>query len=180
MKRLFFIGYMGAGKTTIGKALSKELDLSFVDLDHFIEGRYHKTVRQLFVERGEKEFREIEKNALHEVAQFENIIISTGGGTPCFYDNMSLMNSVGLTVYLKASVEELINRIELSKHTRPVLKDLSGEALIQFVSQSLAERSLQYEQAHIIFDAEIMETEKDITDLCMRLKEKVLFFEEKC
>lgn len=180
MKRIFLVGYMGAGKTTIGKVLSNQLHLSFVDLDHFIEGRYHKTVRQLFDERGEQGFREIEKNALHEVAAFENIIISTGGGTPCFYDNMSFMNSLGLTVYLKVSTGELVNRIELCKHTRPVLKNLSGEELTQFVAKSLTERSSQYEQARIVFNAETMETETDITDLCLRLKDQILFLEEKC
>ena len=100
MRRIFLIGYMGAGKTTMGKELSKQSGLSFIDLDHFMEGRYRKTVRQLFEEKGEETFRQIEKKALHEVADFENVVISTGGGTPCFFDNMAYMNSIGTTVYL--------------------------------------------------------------------------------
>ena len=103
MQRIFLIGYMGVGKTTLGKALADRTGLSFIDLDLFIEGRYRKTIRQIFEAEGEEAFREIERKALHEVAEFEDIILSTGGGTPCFFDNMTYMNSVGTTVYLKAS-----------------------------------------------------------------------------
>ena len=86
---------MGAGKTTVGKALSKELNIPFYDLDWYIETRMHKTVKQLFDERGEDGFRIIERNMLHEVAEFENVIISCGGGTPCFFDNMDYLNQQG-------------------------------------------------------------------------------------
>ena len=92
MERIFLIGYMGAGKTTVGRKLAKELDLSFIDLDLYIEGRYHRSIRQLFTERGEEGFRDIERRLLHEVAAFEDVLVSTGGGTPCFFDNMAFMN----------------------------------------------------------------------------------------
>ena len=108
MKRVFLVGYMGAGKTTVGKELAKLAGLSFIDLDYYIEGRYHKAVSQIFAERGEEAFREIERNMLHEVAEFEDVLISTGGGAPCFFDNMEFMNASGTTVYLKVSVEELV------------------------------------------------------------------------
>ena len=111
MQRIFLIGYMGVGKTTLGKALADRTGLSFIDLDLFIEGRYRKTIRQIFEAEGEEAFREIERKALHEVAEFEDIILSTGGGTPCFFDNMTYMNRVGTTVYLKASLEALTERI---------------------------------------------------------------------
>ena len=78
MKRVFLVGYMGAGKTTVGKELAKLAGLSFIDLDYYIEGRYHKAVSQIFAERGEEAFREIERNMLHEVAEFEDVLISTG------------------------------------------------------------------------------------------------------
>ncbi|MDE6688385.1 MAG: shikimate kinase, partial [Prevotella sp.] len=107
MVRIILIGYMGAGKTTIGKALAKELDIPFYDLDWYIESRRHKTVSQLFAEVGEEAFRKIEHNMLHEVAEFENVIISCGGGTPCFFDNIDYMNRQGQVVYLKASPEVL-------------------------------------------------------------------------
>ena len=100
MIRIFLIGYMGAGKTTLGKAFAKKYNLSFVDLDWYIEERFHKTVQELFAERGEDGFRELERNMLHEVADFENVIISTGGGAPCFFDNMDFMNKSGITVFL--------------------------------------------------------------------------------
>ena len=96
MKRIILIGYMGAGKTTIGKALSKELGATFYDLDWYIESRMRKTVAQIFAERGEEGFRKMEYNMLHEVAEFENVIISCGGGTPCFFDNMDYLNQQGI------------------------------------------------------------------------------------
>ena len=111
MKRVFLVGYMGAGKTTVGKELAKLAGLSFIDLDYYIEGRYHKAVSQIFAERGEEAFREIERNMLHEVAEFEDVLISTGGGAPCFFNNMEFMNASGTTVYLKVSVEELAKRL---------------------------------------------------------------------
>ena len=95
MIRIFLTGYMGAGKTTLGKALARELHIPFIDLDWYIEERFHKTVGELFSERGEASFRELEKNMLHEVGEFEDVVISTGGGAPCFFDNIE-----ELTTYL--------------------------------------------------------------------------------
>lgn len=85
MTRIFLIGYMGAGKTTLGKAFAREMSLNFIDLDWYIEERFHKTVQQLFLERGEDGFRELERKMLHEVAEFEDVVVSAGGGTPCFF-----------------------------------------------------------------------------------------------
>ena len=171
MKRVFLVGYMGAGKTTVGKELAKLAGLSFIDLDFYIEGRYHKAVSQIFAERGEEAFREIERNMLHEVAEFElgygdkMTHISTGGGAPCFFDNMEFMNASGTTVYLKVSVEELAKRLELCKHTRPVLKGRSGEELRAFIAESLEKRNPFYTKASITFDAEKMLTESDVHDI---------------
>ena len=100
MQNIFLIGYMGVGKTTIGKQIAQGLGREFVDMDLFIENRYHKAVSGIFAEKGEDFFREIEHRILQEVAQFENTVIATGGGTPCFFDNMDLMNRTGITVYL--------------------------------------------------------------------------------
>ena len=121
MIRIIIIGYMGAGKTTVGRALSRELGIPFYDLDWYIESRMRKTVKQLFDERGEEGFRRIERNMLHEVAEFENVIVSCGGGTPCFFDNMEYMNQQGQTVYLQASPEVLYGHLLMGKSVRPLL-----------------------------------------------------------
>lgn len=170
MKRIFLIGYMGAGKTTVGKELAKRMNLSFVDLDHFIESRHYKTIGTLFEEKGEAEFREIERKALHEVSLFEDVLISTGGGVPCFFDNMDFMNQSGTTVYLKVSPEELTKRLELVNHTRPILKGLSGKDLLAFVEINLKKREPYYQKAHIVYDAETMLTDTDVLTISLGLK----------
>ena len=113
MRRVFLIGYMGAGKTTVGRLLARRAGLTFIDLDHYIESRFHKAVPAIFAEKGEAAFRDMERRMLHEVAEFEDVLVSTGGGAPCFFDNMAFMNTHGTTVYLKVSVEELANRLEV-------------------------------------------------------------------
>ena len=165
MKRVFLIGYMGSGKTTLGKAYSAATGLQFVDLDWYIEERMHKSISDLFAERGEEGFRLLEQKMLHETGEFENVLIACGGGTPCFFDNMEFMNASGTTVYLKVSVEELAKRLELCKHTRPVLKGRSGEELRAFIAESLEKRNPFYTKASITFDAEKMLTESDVHDI---------------
>lgn len=165
MRRIFLIGYMGAGKTTVGKRLSAMAGLSFIDLDYYIEGRYHKSVTDIFAEMGEAAFRELERKMLHEVAEFEDVLISTGGGTPCFFDNMDFMNGHGKTIYLKVSVDELASRLEVCKHTRPVLRNRSGEELKGFIAESLEKRSPYYEKASISFNVDKMLTESDVNDI---------------
>lgn len=173
MNRIFLVGYMGAGKTTIGKVLSKLIGLTFIDLDYYIEGRFRKTVAQLFAERGEEGFRSIERNMLHEVAEFEDVLVSTGGGTPCFFDNMEFMNQQGTTVYLQVSVDELASRLELCKHTRPVLKNRTGDELKAFVAESLSGRLPFYQKASIVFDANELMTEADAYALSEQLKKLI-------
>lgn len=171
MKRIFLVGYMGAGKTTVGKDLAQMAGLSFIDLDCYIEGRYYKAVPQIFAERGEEAFREIERRMLHEVAEFEDVLISTGGGAPCFFDNMDFMNARGMTIYLKVSVEELAKRLETCKHTRPVLKGRSGEELRAFIAANLEKRTPFYMKASQVFEAEEMLTESDVQAISKALME---------
>src|SRR5690554_4257405 len=109
MERIFIIGYMGSGKTTVGKKLAKSLSLSFIDLDAFIESKYRKTIAEIFAEKGEDGFRKIESKALSEVALIEDVVISTGGGAPCFYNNMELMNKTGTTVIYKQNRKNLLH-----------------------------------------------------------------------
>jgi shikimate kinase len=165
---------MGAGKTTVGQELAKRMNLSFIDLDTCIEARYYKTVSRLFAEKGEEAFRLIEYRMLREVAMFENVLISTGGGAPCFYDNMAYMNENGQTVYLKVSPAELARRLELLKHTRPLLNGRCGVDLLSFVSESLEKRSPYYMQAGIIFDVETMCTDNDVHRLAKALEKALL------
>lgn len=173
MQRIFLTGYMGAGKTTVGKELAERTGLSFIDLDVFIEERYHRTVSRLFAEYGEDKFRDIERRLLHEVAEFEDIIISTGGGTPCFFDNMEFMNAAGKTVYLQVSVDELAARLETCRYTRPVLQNRTGEELKNFITESLQKRLPFYEKAQMIFPAETMLTYEDIVKVVDDLKVKL-------
>lgn len=160
---------MGSGKTTIGIRLAQELNLQFIDLDHFLENRYRKTIGQIFAEKGETVFREMERRVLEEVIGFENIVISTGGGVPCFFDNMQLMNRMGTTVYLKVSVDELAKRLELCKSTRPLIKDKNLEELRLFIAENLEKRSAFYEQAIISFDAENLLDQTDVDNIVCNL-----------
>ena len=132
-RRLFLIGYMAAGKTTLGRWAARRLGYDFIDLDHYIESRYMKSVSDLFAERGEEGFREIERRMLHEVGEFDRVLISTGGGTPCFFDNMDYMLSQGLTVYLEASVPVLCRRLKCSHTKRPLVDSKTEEELATFI-----------------------------------------------
>ncbi|MDR1402681.1 MAG: shikimate kinase [Tannerellaceae bacterium] len=170
MKRIYLIGYMGAGKTTVGRELAKQMNVSFIDLDHYIEARYHKKIGQLFDENGEAVFRDIECKLLHEVAMFENVVISTGGGVPCFFDNMSYMNQTGITVYLKVSSTELAKRLALARHSRPLLKEFSGKSLNRFIVENLEKREPWYSRASVIFDAEKMLADTDVNEIACALK----------
>jgi shikimate kinase len=150
MNRIFLLGYMGCGKTTLGKRLAAETGFAFVDLDGFIEQKYHKTVADIFAEMGQDKFREIEKNALIEVAAFENVVIATGGGAPCFFNNMEIMNSAGLTVYIKMSPAQLAERLENSRAgKRPLIAGKTGEELRSFIENGLMQREQFYLQAKL-------------------------------
>lgn len=150
MKRIFLIGYMGSGKTSMGIKLAENLGLTFVDMDHHIEEKYHKTVSQIFEESGQDAFRKMEQNCLHEVAEFENCVIATGGGAPCFYDNMTFMNAHGLTVYLNLSSEQLAARLEMSRAgKRPLIANKQGDELRQFIAEGLSAREVFYKQAKV-------------------------------
>ena len=157
MRRIVLVGYMGSGKTTMGKALSKETGMMFYDLDWYIENRMHTTVSKLFTERGEEAFRKIEYNMLHEVAEFEDVIISCGGGTPCFFDNMDYLNQQGDVVYLKASPDTLYKHLLMAKVERPLLKGKSPEELIAYITEHLKERAPFYEKARYTLDVNVLD-----------------------
>lgn len=157
MKSIIIVGYMGAGKTTLGKVLAKDLGLQFYDLDWYIEGRMRKTVPQIFAERGEDGFRQIERNLLHEAAEFEDIVLSCGGGTPCFFDNMDYMNSRGETVYLKADPEVLYMHLKMGKVERPLLNNKTPEQMKEFIKEQLSYREQYYMKAKNVLDVSLLD-----------------------
>ena len=148
MIRIILIGYMGAGKTTVGKALSQSLALPFYDLDWYIEERYRRTIPQIFAENGENGFREIEQKILHEVAEFENVIISCGGGTPCLFQHL-----------------------KMGKVERPLLKDKTEEEMKQYIRDSLAIREPFYSRAQYTLDVSLLENYDKIKDSVRLLRE---------
>lgn len=155
--RIILLGYMGAGKTTVGKALSKDLGMMFYDLDWYIENRMHMTVKEIFDEKGEEGFRKIESNMLHEVAEFEDVIISCGGGTPCFFDNMDYMNRQGETIYLKATPDVLYKHLKMGRTVRPLLLNKTPDEVREFVGKQLAERETYYNKAKHVLDVNLMD-----------------------
>ena len=171
MTRIILIGYMGAGKTTIGKALSKELGIVFYDLDWYIESRMRKTVSEIFAERGEEGFRKIEYNMLHEVAEFEDVIISCGGGTPCFFDNMDYLNQQGQVVYLKADPEVLYKHLMMAKTERPLIKGKSHDELLTFIREQLEKREPFYSKARYTLDVNLMDNYEKIQTSVEKIKE---------
>lgn len=170
MIRIFLTGYMGAGKTTLGKAFARELNVPFIDLDWYIEERFHKSIRELFVERGEASFRELEQSMLHEVGEFENVVISTGGGTPCFFDNMDYMNKTGQTVFLDVHPDVLFQRLRVATQQRPILQGKTDEELRAFIIETLAKRACFYTQARYRCDGGHLESHRQIAESVQQLR----------
>ena len=171
MTRIFLIGYMGAGKTTLGKAFARAMGLTFIDLDWYIEERFHKTIRELFTERGEEAFRDLERRMLHEVAEFEDVVISVGGGTPCFFDNVDYMNAAGQTVFLDVDIQVLFRRLKVAKQQRPLLDGKSDDELMLFIQDDLQKRLPFYTKARYTFNGEKLEDRRQIQQSVERLKE---------
>ncbi len=161
--RVYLIGYMGCGKSTMGRKLSSILDISFVDLDKYIESKYFKTIPQIFEEEGEASFREKEQACLKEVSGFENVIVATGGGAPCFFDNMEHMNQTGFCVFLDVDADELANRLIKSKTERPLIKGKSPEELVDFINEMMEKRRPFYEKARYVLKGKEIMPEDVIT-----------------
>lgn len=173
MKRIILIGYMGAGKTTVGRQLALDLGLQFYDLDWYIEMRYHTTVAKIFAEKGEDGFRELERNMLHEVAEFEDVVLSCGGGTPCFFDNIDYMNSLAETVYLKCSPEVLAMHLKMGKVERPLIKGKSDDELLAYIRESLDKRLPFYTKAKHTLDVSLLDNYDKIKTTIKLLKEEL-------
>lgn len=164
---------MGAGKTTIGKALADTLGIPFYDLDWYIETRMHRSVKQIFDESGEEGFRRIEHNMLHEVAEFENVVISCGGGTPCFYDNIDYMNSQAQVVYLKATPDVLFEHLQMGRSVRPLLLNKTPDEVKVFIKEQLAHREQFYSKAHYTLDVNLLDNFEKINITVEKLLDKL-------
>jgi shikimate kinase len=149
------------------------MNLTYYDTDHFIENRYRRKVGEIFALEGEDRFRELERRVLLELSEFEDVVIATGGGMPCFNGNIDVMNRAGTTVYLKIPARELASRLESAKSARPLLQNRSGDGLLDFVNEALEQRRPFYEKAKIIFDAARMYTEADVERLAAKLQDAI-------
>ena len=164
--KIYLIGFMGSGKSYIGKRLSAELGFQFLDLDEVIETAEKQTIANVFKTKGEDYFRNLESEHLKNTKELKNIIISTGGGTPCFFGNMDWMNENGKTTFLNPTVDILFQRLESEITKRPILANQSDETLRLFISQKLENRLKYYEKAHLIiniatFEQNIIQEIKD-------------------
>lgn len=150
--RIFLIGYMGSGKSTVGKKLSDQLGYNFVDTDQRFEELYKISIPDFFAKYGEELFRKMERNILLELKDSEDIVISTGGGTSCYSDNMEHMKSSGLTIFLSMSVDNLATRLTFARKKRPLVTDLKGRKLVEYIENQLSNRLLYYCNADYTID----------------------------
>ncbi|MEL7529984.1 MAG: shikimate kinase [Bacteroidota bacterium] len=148
--RIYLIGFMTAGKTTLGRAFTEQSGWTFVDIDEALIEREGKSIAEIFAEDGEEHFRLVEREALEATAsQYrEKVVFATGGGLPCFYDNIERINQLGTSVYLQLPAEELLRRIRKDRADRPLVRDKTAEELESFVRNLLAKRQAFYQQAH--------------------------------
>lgn len=160
LKRIYLIGYMGSGKSSAMKHLARHLSWEAYDVDSLFEERYKISVQDFFHKYDEAAFRKLESQLLKETIQYENAVIATGGGTPCFYDNMEWMNANGTTVFLKVSPKTAVNRLINSKKKRPLIEGKSEEELLAYVERHYGERMPFYEKAHVIVKGENLDVKE--------------------
>lgn len=147
--RIYLVGFMGVGKTTLGKKLAKAIGCKFIDLDKEIEKREQTTIDEMFEAYGEDYFRIVEREVL-ELTLSENVVISTGGGTPCYYNNMEFIKQQGFCIYLKADPALILQRISRYPGKRPILKGVKPESMLDFIQEKLSEREVVYSRADLV------------------------------
>lgn len=152
--RIFLLGFMGSGKSHWGRLWAAAHNFNFIDLDEELEKQEQKTVAAIFETRGEDYFRQKETILLRSLTAQSNSIVSCGGGTPCFFDNMAWMNKNGLTIFLEASTQFILKNIKNEKDKRPLIKDKDDAEILFFIEQKLKERQPYYSKAKIILQAE--------------------------
>ena len=161
---IFIIGYMASGKTTFGKALARRSGLQHIDLDFYIEQRFHSTVRDIFAQKGEAEFRRIEGAMLREVGEMTYEVISCGGGTPCFGDNLDYMKAHGLTVFLQAADDVIADRIMQAGNKRPLMAGKSRDEILSSIREHMEVRQPYYDRAHLIISGDRLENKEQIAE----------------
>lgn len=151
---IFFIGFSGSGKTTVGRKIARRLGFNYCDLDEVIETTSGLTTSEIFRQKGEQHFRKLENQCLKKVISNKFTVVSCGGGTPMYFDNLHLMEEAGIIVYLKMSSRALCYRLERSKKTRPLIGDSRGEELVKKIDEIIAKREPFYSKAHITVTAD--------------------------
>lgn len=152
MERIILIGFMGAGKTTLGKVLAEILSIPFFDTDSLIEQRTNSSISKLFLNHGESFFRNLEKETIEQLPKDSSYILAVGGGLPCFNNLMETLNGLGTTVYLKHDVTTLSKRLKNDSEHRPLVAEKSGDTLVSYIREKMDERELVYSKAHIILE----------------------------
>ena len=165
--KIVLLGYMASGKSTIGREISKKLDMKFIDLDDYISKREKRSISDIFKVKGEIYFRRIESLYLSEILNSkDNFILSLGGGTPCYSNNMDLiMNSEAVSIYIKAGIKTLVSRLTAEKNKRPLVAELEDDKLVEFVAKHLFERRFFYEQASMTVNTEDKSLEEITTEI---------------
>ncbi len=163
--KIFIVGFMGSGKTSCGKKISRKLNLKFYDLDEYVETNEEKTISEIFETFGESYFRRIEQKYLRQLFKKENIVVATGGGTPCYFSNMDEINENGISIYLKMSNKALFSRLADSAEKRPLLKNMDEQLLVEFIENTMDKRKKYYDKASIVIEALSI----NINDLCEKL-----------
>jgi shikimate kinase len=154
METIILVGFMGCGKTTFGRKLAKKLKYDFIDSDALIEEQENMKISDIFKEKGEEYFRSLEKLFIQTLENKNNKIVATGGGMPCFEDNMEKLNQVGLTIYLKRPTLELVYRLLRSKKERPLTKEKQKEELKVFINNLIEKREKYYLKSKFILERE--------------------------
>ena len=153
--RIFLIGFMGSGKTHWGKQLATQLKIPFFDLDDVISSKENKTIAEIFAHAGEEAFRVKEREVLESlIDENANMVVSCGGGTPCFFNNIERMKKYGVVIWLNTHVEVLVQRLIKEKEKRPLIKNVQDADLRSYIVRKLNERRMYYEQADVVIDKE--------------------------
>jgi len=153
--KIFLIGFMGSGKSHWGRLLSEKLGIRFFDLDEQVTEHAGRSISEIFDREGEEQFRLMEKDVLHIIAEsHDSFVMACGGGTPCYFNNIEYMNQGGISVWINTPQDILFERLVKEKAERPLIQELSDDQLKSFISKKFASRKIYYEQATLSIDEE--------------------------